>query len=95
MTVPSDPSTAVPGSAARFPSTMWSMVLAAGQARSSHSQEALAELCRIYWYPLYAYLRRQGQSPQDAEDLTQGFFEQLLTHQRLEQVEREAAPATM
>jgi RNA polymerase sigma factor (sigma-70 family) len=68
---------------------MWSMVLAAGQARSGQSQEALTELCRIYWYPLYAYLRRNGQSPQDAEDLTQSFFEQLLAHERLERVGRE------
>ena len=89
MSAPFERSTVAPGSAATFPSTMWSMVLAAGEARSARSQEALTQLCRIYWYPLYAYLRRNGQSPQDAEDLTQSFFEQLLAHERLEQVERE------
>lgn len=61
-----------------FRTTHWSAVLAARDPNSSHAQEALAELCRTYWYPLYAYVRRRGHNPADAEDLTQGFFERLL-----------------
>jgi RNA polymerase sigma-70 factor (ECF subfamily) len=53
-------------------------VFAAGNRSSSQAEQALAELCRTYWYPLYAYLRRRGNNPTDAEDLTQGFFERLI-----------------
>src|ERR1043165_250777 len=58
----------------------WSLVLAAGQIASVESERALEQLCRVYWYPLYAFVRRRGYSPEDAEDLTQGFFEYLLEH---------------
>jgi RNA polymerase sigma factor (sigma-70 family) len=61
-----------------FATTRWTVVVAAGRQRTPESGRALEELCRIYWYPLYAYLRRQGRSKEDAEDLTQGFFAQLL-----------------
>src|SRR5512136_2748024 len=61
-----------------FPATHWSAVLAAGGSGSADAAEALAELCQTYWYPLYAYARRTGSSPEDAEDLTQGFFEHLI-----------------
>jgi len=61
-------------SAARFATTHWSIVRAAGQGASSESRKALATLCRTYWYPLYAYLRRQGHGAEDAQDLTQSFF---------------------
>jgi RNA polymerase sigma factor (sigma-70 family) len=61
-----------------FTTTHWSVVLAAGQAASPQSEAALEKLCRAYWYPLYAYVRRQGHSPHDAQDLTQGFFALLL-----------------
>jgi RNA polymerase sigma factor (sigma-70 family) len=62
-----------------FATTQWSLVLAAGQQRDDvHASEALERLCRIYWYPLYAYIRRRGYTPEDAEDLTQEFFAQLL-----------------
>ncbi len=64
--------------AAQFATTHWSAVLAAGHGGSTSVSEALAELCRTYWYPLYAYARRTGNSPEDAQDLTQGFFEHLL-----------------
>src|SRR5437773_11218214 len=64
--------------AAEFTTTHWSVVLAAGQSSSPASQAALEQLCRRYWYPLYAYVRRRGSSPEDAQDLTQGFFERLL-----------------
>lgn len=62
----------------RFVTTHWSVVLRAGHADSTNAHEALSELCRIYWYPLYSYVRRQGQKPHDAEDLTQAFFARLL-----------------
>ncbi len=61
-----------------FVTTRWSVVLAAGLSTSVESEGALAQLCRTYWYPLYAFVRRQGRSPEDAEDLTQGFFAHLL-----------------
>ena len=50
----------------------------AAEQDSDSAHEALCELCQSYWYPLYAFVRRQGQSPHDAEDLTQGFFARLL-----------------
>lgn len=53
-------------------------MLTARDPHSSQAQQALAELCQTYWYPLYAYIRRRGSSPADAEDLTQGFFERLI-----------------
>jgi RNA polymerase sigma-70 factor (ECF subfamily) len=61
-----------------FATTHWSVVLAAGQQESVHAAEALESLCRTYWYPLYAYIRRAGHSPDDAQDLTQEFFARLL-----------------
>jgi RNA polymerase sigma-70 factor (ECF subfamily) len=54
------------------------MVLNASRSDSTCARNALAQLCQIYWYPLYAYVRRRGNSPEDAEDLTQGFFARLL-----------------
>jgi DNA-directed RNA polymerase specialized sigma24 family protein len=64
--------------AAVFATTHWSMVLAAGQSDDAQASAALEQLCRTYRYPLYAYLRRRGYSSEDAQDLTQGFFLQLL-----------------
>lgn len=61
-----------------FATTHWSVVLAAGQDRSDRAMTALEELCRTYWYPLYSFARRWGHGPQDAEDLTQGFFAYFL-----------------
>lgn len=61
-----------------FVTTHWSIVLAAQDKNSPRCAEALETLCRAYWYPLYAYVRRCGQSPHDAQDLTQGFFCCLL-----------------
>jgi RNA polymerase sigma factor (sigma-70 family) len=66
------------GPAAQFATTHWSAVFAAGHGGSTAASEALAELCRAYWYPLYAYARRTSRSAEDAQDLTQGFFEHLL-----------------
>ena len=61
-----------------FATTHWSVVLAAGHSSVPGAQEALETLCRSYWYPLYVYVRGQGQSPHDAQDLTQEFFARLL-----------------
>ena len=61
-----------------FATTHWTVVLAAGNRSSPAADLALEELCRTYWYPLYAYVRRQCQSREDAEDLTQAFFAKLL-----------------
>ena len=61
-----------------FRTTHWSMVLTAGRRSSPQSDEALAALCRIYWYPLYVYARRRASDPHEAQDLTQAFFARLL-----------------
>src|SRR4051812_3290839 len=61
-----------------FATTHWSVVLAAGQSSAPTAQAALEKLCRTYWFPLYAFARRQGKNPEDAQDLTQDFFSRLL-----------------
>ena len=61
-----------------FATTHWTVVLAAGQRHTPQSDGALEELCRIYWFPLYAYVRRRGHNKPDAEDLAQDFFARLL-----------------
>jgi RNA polymerase sigma factor (sigma-70 family) len=61
-----------------FATTHWSVVLQAGSGDSPQAAEALERLCRTYWYPIYAFVRRQGRSPEDAQDLTQDFFAHLL-----------------
>jgi RNA polymerase sigma-70 factor (ECF subfamily) len=65
---------------AQFLTTHWSVVLAAGHDSPPGAVEALEQLCRAYWYPLYAFSRRLGHSPLDSQDLTQGFFAYLLEH---------------
>src|SRR4051794_19089117 len=60
--------------AGRFHSTRWDNILAARDPADPQAGVALAELCRTYWYPLYAFSRRNGCTPEQAEDLTQGFF---------------------
>src|SRR5437867_5713663 len=67
-----------------FPPTRWSVVLAAKQEPSPESDAALETICRAYWYPLYAYVRRSGHAPHDAQDLTQEFFRLLLEKRWLE-----------
>ena len=62
----------------RFVTTHWSAVARAGCVDSLSAREALGELCQTYWYPLYCFIRRQGRTPHEAEDLTQGFFARLL-----------------
>jgi RNA polymerase sigma-70 factor (ECF subfamily) len=72
----------VPGDV--FATTRWTVVLAAGRQSTPQADQALDELCRTYWYPLYAYVRRQGHSREDAEDLTQAFFVRFLARNYLE-----------
>jgi RNA polymerase sigma-70 factor (ECF subfamily) len=72
-----------------FATTHWSVVLATSQSDSPHTASALEKLCRTYWYPLYAYVRRRGYGEHDAQDLTQGFFAHLFEHESLHRVDRE------
>jgi RNA polymerase sigma factor (sigma-70 family) len=75
--------------AAHFSRTQWSVVLAAaGKKDGVLAEQALEKLCRVYWLPLYTYIRRQGESPHDAQDLTQGFFAQLLQKDYLGSVDQ-------
>jgi RNA polymerase sigma factor, sigma-70 family len=74
--------------AVAFTTTHWSVVLEA-QGDSPAAQEALEKLCRIYWRPIFSFLQRQGIGPEDAEDLTQGFFASLLEHRNLSAVREE------
>jgi RNA polymerase sigma factor (sigma-70 family) len=68
-----------------FTTTHWSVVLAATDPTDTSARTAMEELCNRYWYPLFAYIRRQGTDATEAEDLTQGFFEHLLQRERLAQ----------
>jgi RNA polymerase sigma factor (sigma-70 family) len=70
-------------SQAEFPSTHWTLVLQAGAGVSPDASSALEDLCHAYWPPLYSFLRRQGHSPHDAEDLVQGFLARLLAREDL------------
>ena len=67
-----------------FATTHWTVVLAAGRRHSPQSDHALEELCRTYWFPLYAYVRRRGHTKEDAEDLVQAFFARFLKKNYLE-----------
>jgi RNA polymerase sigma factor (sigma-70 family) len=73
---------------ASFHTTRWTIVMKAAQSQAQGAQPALAELCRLYWYPLYIFARRRGHSPDDAQDLTQSFFLHLLEHRALTGVDR-------
>ena len=83
------PSCASDATDERFAETAWSVVLAAGAATPARAHTAMAELCRIYWRPIYAYLRRSGHQRHDAEDLTQSFFQHLLENETLQRASRE------
>ena len=71
-----------------FHTTRWTVVIKAAQNQTQGGHSALAELCRLYWYPLYMFARRRGHSPDDAQDLTQGFFLHLLEQRALAGVDR-------
>jgi RNA polymerase sigma-70 factor (ECF subfamily) len=72
-----------------FHTTHWSVVLRAGHSQTTEAGEALAKLCKIYWYPLYVFARRQGQNSEDARDLIQGFFERVIEKHYLQAAEQE------
>jgi len=76
------PATSAPGDI--FATTHWTVVLAAGRGHTAQADRALEELCRTYWFPLYAYVRRRGHTKEDAEDLTQAFFARFLEKNFLE-----------
>jgi RNA polymerase sigma factor (sigma-70 family) len=73
----------------RFATTHWSLVLAARTGRSAESRNALEALCDAYWFPLYAFIRRQGYAAEEARDLTQGYFARLIERRDLEDVRPE------
>jgi RNA polymerase sigma factor (sigma-70 family) len=77
----------VPGDV--FATTQWTVVLTAGRRSTPQSDRALEELCRAYWFPLYAYVRRRGHTKEDAEDLTQAFFAGFLKKNYLEKLSAE------
>ena len=85
---PNNERSTLSGSGEWFPTTHWSVILAAGHS-SIPAQAALDKLCNIYWYPLYAYVRRQSPSPHDAQDLTQEFFAWLLESNHLSVADRD------
>src|SRR5579883_2811535 len=70
-----------------FSTTHWSVVLAAGDGDAARSTMALEKLCRQYWHPIYAFVRRRGADRHEAEDLTQAFFEHLLNKESLKKVD--------
>jgi RNA polymerase sigma-70 factor (ECF subfamily) len=80
----------VPAAHGPFTTTHWSLVVAAGAGGGPAAQEALEGLCRAYWSPLYAFIRRLGHAPTDAQDLTQSFFAYLLGHQLVARADRQA-----
>ena len=73
--------------AGRFQTTQWSAVLLSAQSQQPGSRVALADLCKLYWHPIYTFIRRRGYNPDDAQDLTQGFFLSLLDRKSLRQVD--------
>ena len=74
------------GAVRQFATTHWGVVLAARDKNDSHASDALEALCRTYWYPIYAYVRRRGYDADDAQDLTQEFFTRLLAKEGLSNV---------
>jgi RNA polymerase sigma factor (sigma-70 family) len=78
----------LPGSP-QFPTTRWTLVVAAGDPQRKDARSALVSLCENYWYPLYAYLRRRGYAPDQAQDLTQEFFMRVLEGRYLDRADPE------
>jgi len=78
----------LPGSS-RFPTTRWTLVVAAGDPHRKDARSALVSLCENYWYPLYAYLRRRGHPADQAQDLTQEFFTRVLQGRYLDRADPE------
>jgi RNA polymerase sigma factor (sigma-70 family) len=88
MTPPEGLCAAVHDRSGDFCTTHWSIVLEAGREHSPEAAQALERLCGAYWYPLYAYVRRQGHGPDDAQDLVQEFFARLLERHYLRLADR-------
>src|SRR5437867_8375672 len=84
--VPMESDSALPN---RFVTTHWSVVLAAGGLDSAQAQVSLARLCQTYWFPIYAFIRKRGYPPPDAQDLTQQFFADLVEKKRLAHASRD------
>src|SRR4051794_12321388 len=76
------------GQGSEFATTHWSLVLSAADSPSPDSRRALGQLCELYWYPLYACVRRQGHRSDEAQDLTQAFFARLLEKRTLDAADR-------
>jgi RNA polymerase sigma factor (sigma-70 family) len=72
-----------------FKMTHWSVVVLAGQGQSAPADAALAKLCQTYWYPLYVFVRRQGHSQEDAQDLVQAFFARVLEKNYFKDADRD------
>lgn len=72
-----------------FQPTPWSLILRAKEGNEALAIQALNTLCSLYWYPLYVYIRRSGHSPEETEDLTQGYFESLLSRRYLDHASEE------
>jgi RNA polymerase sigma-70 factor (ECF subfamily) len=77
------------GLARRFTTTHWSVVLGAGEEASPEAEAALTRLCQTYWLPVYAFVRKRGHSPEQAQDLTQAFFANFLEKQHVTKARRE------
>jgi len=72
-----------------FPTTHWTLIQAVQEGSPQEAAQALETICREYWFPIYAYLRRSGRGPHDAEDLTQAFFERLISEEAIKNVHQE------
>jgi RNA polymerase sigma factor (sigma-70 family) len=88
MATAMEPAPVARAASMQFTTTHWSVVLAAGQCETAQSAQALEALCRTYWHPLYAYVRRRGYAEHEAQDLTQEFFTRLLATDSLRAVDR-------
>ena len=89
MPASDESSDSVPRGAAQFTTTRWSMVLLAAENDTTRANAALAQLCRAYWLPIYAFIRRRGHNVEEAKDLTQGFFAELLAKSSLAAAQQE------
>jgi len=72
----------------RFHTARWTVVLLSAQSKAPGYKDAFGQLCKLYWYPLYAFIRSRRYTPEDAQDLAQGFFLHLLEHKTLSRVDR-------
>lgn len=84
----SDPTDPAPAAPRHFATTRWTLVTAAGRQNTPEARRALSDLCRLYWYPVYLFVRRRGYSADEALDLTQGFFTRLIDKNDLAAADR-------